>query len=325
VEREMKANLIMKCKSLPVSVIALLALTSFSPLLAQDIPDMQGVLGHLSLQQVLRDALRLAAWLAPLALVFIPMEHFFAQRKGSFKNDAVLQNLSFYFINGLVPGLFLAVPLALVAYGSSLALPEHVPKSLAGWPVWMRVAIGLVVNEIGTYWGHRMMHSIPFLWRFHSIHHSPERLYFLTSTFAHPIDKIVLRVCGLAPVYLFGIASPFTPDGRAVSAMLLLVVYLWGFFIHSNLKWRFGPLEWIVATPGFHHWHHTKTDHRDRNFSPMLPAVDWMFGTFYLPERQWPAKYGIEEAMPSTLGGRLLHPFRELALFNSLARRPHIG
>jgi sterol desaturase/sphingolipid hydroxylase (fatty acid hydroxylase superfamily) len=321
----MKADLIMKCKLLPVSGIALVALLSSGTVLAEDVPGFQGVLGHMRLPQFLHDALRLAAWLLPLALVFMPLEHFFARRPSRLRDNAILQNLSFYFINGLVPGLVLAVPLSLVAYGASLALPEQVHISVASWTLWTRVAIGLVVNEVGTYWGHRMTHAVPFLWRFHSIHHSPERMYFLTSTFAHPIDKIVLRVCGLAPVYLLGIASPFTPDGRAVSAMLLLVLYLWGFFIHSNLKWRFGSLEWIFATPGFHHWHHTRTDHRDRNFSPMLPAVDWLFGTLYLPDKRWPTEYGIEVAMPNTLGGRLLHPFRGLALLNSLPRRPNIG
>jgi hypothetical protein len=45
-------------------------------------------------------------------------------------------------------------------------------------------------------------------------------------------------------------------DG-AIAMGVILAGLVWGYFVHANLRWRLGPLEWIVATPGFHHWHHT--------------------------------------------------------------------
>jgi hypothetical protein len=39
----------------------------------------------------------------------------------------------------------------------------------------------------------------------------------------------------------------------------------------------------------------------------MLPWMDWIFGTFYLPS-QWPSAYGIEAKLPRSLGGQLLYP-----------------
>jgi sterol desaturase/sphingolipid hydroxylase (fatty acid hydroxylase superfamily) len=83
---------------------------------------------------------------------------------------------------------------------------------------------------------------------------------------------------------------------------------VWGFFIHANVKWRFGPLEWLVSTPAFHHWHHTRTGPINRNYSATLPWVDWAFGTYYLPADALPEAYGIREEMPDSLLGQLAHP-----------------
>ncbi len=66
-------------------------------------------------------------------------------------------------------------------------------------------------------------------------------------------------------------------------ALIVLVVTMWGFFIHANVRWRLGPLEWLISTPAFHHWHHTLAEPRDRNYASMLPWMDWIFGTYYLP------------------------------------------
>ena len=155
--------------------------------------------------------------------------------------------------------------------------------AVAALPIWARAVGALVVGEIGFYWGHRWTHEIPFLWRFHSIHHNPEQVYFLISARAHPIDNVFTRLCGLIPVSVLGLATPLTPAGGMVSALLVLVLTMWGFLIHANVRWRLGPLEWVISTPAFHHWHHTLAEPRDRNFASMLPIMDWIFGTHYLP------------------------------------------
>jgi sterol desaturase/sphingolipid hydroxylase (fatty acid hydroxylase superfamily) len=93
--------------------------------------------------------------------------------------------------------------------------------------------------------------------------------------------------------------------------MVMLLGTVWGFFIHANLRWRFGWLEWFIATPHFHHWHHTNDGAAfiNKNYAAMIPWMDKLFGTFYLPKKQWPEKYGIDSAMASRLAGQLLQPF----------------
>jgi sterol desaturase/sphingolipid hydroxylase (fatty acid hydroxylase superfamily) len=71
---------------------------------------------------------------------------------------------------------------------------------------------------------------------------------------------------------------------------------------------RFGWLEWLIATPAFHHWHHTRSEHADRNYAAMLPWPDRLFGTYYMPKRAWPADYGTDIAVSPNMAVQLLHP-----------------
>ena len=91
--------------------------------------------------------------------------------------------------------------------------------------------------------------------------------------------------------------------------LVVLSGTVWGFFIHANVRWRFGPLEWLIATPAFHHWHYSRVEHTNRNYALMLPLLDRLFGTLYLPQR-WPSDYGLEAALPTTLGAQLIGPLR---------------
>ena len=253
---------------------------------------------------------RLGAWLLLLALIFLPLERLFGLHPQKFFRKSLAQDLGYYFVNGLVPGLLLVFPLSLAAMGAHAIVPDRLQAAVASWPLWQRVIAGLVVGEIGFYWGHRWTHEIPFLWRFHSIHHSPGQLYFLLSSRAHPLDNVFTRLCGFIPVYILGIATPLTPEGGTVSALLVLILTMWGFFIHSNVRWRLGPLEWVIATPAFHHWHHTMGEQRDRNYAPTLPWIDMIFGTYHLPRDRWPSTYGIEATLPASIGGQLMYPLR---------------
>jgi sterol desaturase/sphingolipid hydroxylase (fatty acid hydroxylase superfamily) len=145
---------------------------------------------------------------------------------------------------------------------------------------------------------------------FHSIHHSAEHVDFLVSSRAHPFDMVFGRFCALVPIYVLGLAGPAGVQGSEVPIVLGLIALMWGFFIHANLRWRFGPLEWLISTPAFHHWHHTKTGPINRNYSSTLPWLDWLFGSLYLPRHEWPETYGIEEKLPDSLIGQLVHPLR---------------
>jgi sterol desaturase/sphingolipid hydroxylase (fatty acid hydroxylase superfamily) len=83
-------------------------------------------------------------------------------------------------------------------------------------------------------------------------------------------------------------------------------------FIHANVRWRFHPFRRLLATPAFHHWHHSaEPEAVDKNFAVHTPLWDLLFGTYFLPER-WPKKYGLTggAALPDGWTRQFLNPFR---------------
>ena len=238
--------------------------------------------------------MHLAVGLALLAAIFVPLERLWALRPSALLRRDVWQDLGFYFLSSLLPGLLLSMPLSMMAAAGHAAMPHTFLAFMTSLPLWARVTIGLVVAEIGAYWGHRWSHERPLLWRFHAVHHQAEHMDWLVNTRAHPIDMVFTRLCALTPLYTLGLAGPAGAQGSTVAALVLVIGAMWGFFIHANLRWRFGPLEHFIATPAFHHWHHTVEGPLDRNYSAMMPWLDRLFGTLNLPPT-WPQGYGVAE------------------------------
>jgi len=260
---------------------------------------------NISFAEFAIDVARTGVWLVLLMALFVPLERWFGMRHEQ-PDRALRHNLAYYFISSLVPILLLSVPMALLASAAHHLAPAALTSAVAELPLTARVALAFVVAETGFYWGHRLSHEIPWLWRFHALHHTAERMHFLTNTRNHPVDMVITRLFGLVPLYMLGLAGP-TLAGSATPAALLVLGNVWGFFIHANLRWRLGPLEWIVSTPAFHHWHHSRHDHINRNYASTLPFLDRLFGSYYLP-KHWPAEVGTDTPCAPTLGGQLLDP-----------------
>jgi sterol desaturase/sphingolipid hydroxylase (fatty acid hydroxylase superfamily) len=254
---------------------------------------------------------RLAIWLALLALLFVPLERLFAARQQPQLRQQWSTDVAYYFINNLLPAALLSLPLAALAWVAHQVVPSAVSSNLSSLPVWAALPLAMVVGDIGYYWGHRASHRVPFLWRFHQLHHSATQMDFLVHTRGHPLDVAFGRFCGLIPIYALGLGDPRSVQGSLVPLVAILFGTVWGFFIHSNLRWRLGPLESLIASPAFHHWHHTRSAPIDRNFSSMFPWLDRAFGTLHLPA-QLPQDYGIAAPTPPTLFGQLMQPFRGL-------------
>ena len=107
------------------------------------------------------------------------------------------------------------------------------------------------------------------------------------------------------PIYVLGFSEP------AVIAYVVIVVFQ-ATFIHANVRWEFRPFRGLVATPCFHHWHHsTEREAADKNFAVHTPVWDRLFGTYFMPDR-WPSSYGLSggDPVPEGYFRQLIYPFR---------------
>ena len=169
------------------------------------------------------------------------------------------------------------------------------------WPVQFFLAV--LVADLAEYAIHRLFHTVPFLWRFHAIHHSSKALDWIAGSRAHIVEDVVVRGFMLIPMmFIFP---------RDMIVVYLLFVTLHATWAHCN----FGPtIKWLepyLIQPRFHHWHHTsQVEAIDKNFAIHFPWIDRLFGTFYFPKDKWPDTYGLhDEKIPAGFWAQTFYPF----------------
>jgi len=164
-----------------------------------------------------------------------------------------------------------------------------------------------VAADFLGYVQHRIFHRRR-LWPFHAIHHSSEDLDWLSSVRLHPINQALSQVIVVAPLAILG----FNLQILGATAGLLT---FWAIFVHANLRWRFGPLRYIITTPAFHRWHHTSQEEGlDKNFAGLFVFWDRFFGTWYMPEDRQAQVFGLfGERVPDSFVKQIIWPFRKPA------------
>lgn len=173
---------------------------------------------------------------------------------------------------------------------------------LSRQPVWLQAVEIYVIGDFTGYWTHRLFHRGRW-WPFHAVHHSSEDLDWLGSVRVHPVNELVNKLSQAVPLLLMG----FNP---LVTLSTAPVLTFFAIFIHANVNWDFGPLRYVIATPVFHRWHHSREREAwDKNFAGLLPLWDILFGTFYMPRGRYPENFGICEPMPKGFLGQLWEPF----------------
>ncbi|MEI6861657.1 MAG: sterol desaturase family protein [Verrucomicrobiota bacterium] len=250
------------------------------------------------------DLQRLLTGFVALIAIFWPLERFFPLvRRDFWRRPGAWADVLHFFISSAIRKVLVVVALVMLTYWLGFLVYPPLQHWLTALPHGLQFFIAVFVEDVGAYWGHRWAHSVPWLWRFHAVHHSSEHLDWLAASRVHPMDQTFIRCCGILPVYLLG----FTQE---TFGFLIIFGGLLAIFVHANVHWRFGWLEWLVPTPAFHHWHHANEEPQaaSKNLAGTLPFTDWLFGTLHLPKRM-PARYGIDGPMPPGYTGQLVQPF----------------
>ena len=246
--------------------------------------------------------------LVVVGVVLIPMERVFALHPQRIFRPGWATDLVHFVVDNLISGVGLVGAVVVVGTILRALVPGTVHAAVASQPVAQQIVEAFVLVQVLQYAGHRATHAVPLLWRFHKVHHSIIEMDWLASARVHPIDSVFSQSCIVLPLYALGFS-------KATFAGLLAIVTfqtIFAIFIHANVRFSFGPLRWVIATPAFHHWHHANDpEHRNTNFAGQFPWIDALFGTFYLPEGRWPARYGLDEPAPPGYLRQLAWSFKD--------------
>ncbi len=171
-----------------------------------------------------------------------------------------------------------------------LWLALHAPTLDRVWaplPYPIQLVLALVAADLVFYWCHRLLHTIPAIWRWHAIHHRSEQMYSLAALTNHPGQVIVAYTLEVAFLVALGV-----PDDILVAQGVYKTVH--GLVQHSNLPLRCGVFNLFLSTPELHRWHHHREIRESNaNYGNTTALWDHVFGS---RNHEW------ERPMPRTLG-----------------------
>jgi sterol desaturase/sphingolipid hydroxylase (fatty acid hydroxylase superfamily) len=161
------------------------------------------------------------------------------------------------------------------------------------------------VADLVQYWAHRAYHEVPWLWRFHAVHHSTKTMDWLAGSRQHILELIATRVLVLGGLYVMGFE-------KHVMDAYIIVVGFQAVFNHANVHLPWGPLKYLIVTPDFHHWHHSSDRAAlDRNYAAHYAFLDYLFGTAVRGQKGFPERYGVVgDYMPDGFVRQQMFPFR---------------
>lgn len=173
------------------------------------------------------------------------------------------------------------------------------------WSFWSQAIVAILIFDLGLYVVHRASHGLGWLWRLHSIHHSPRRVYWMNGQRRHLMHELIEGAPGLAVLFVAG-----APTATVLVAVAVVTLHL--LLQHANIAYRVGPLGLVFAVADSHRWHHQRL-WRDvqGNYGAVFSFWDRLFGTALRKRGDAPADVGMDDEpdLPSDYLGQLRWPF----------------
>ena len=184
-------------------------------------------------------------------------------------------------VNLLTGGTLFALRVGVVLAVSGLALaPQGLLDGAAIKAPALQFLVAFLLLDFTRYWVHRADHRIAFLWRFHRVHHSSERLNATSGLRMHAVDLLQLTAIPIVLYWLLLDVSSFE-SWVIPAAMAMGIVF--DSFQHANIAMDMTKsinkvFNTVLNNPHFHSWHHTRDGFlRDGNYGNVLVIWDRIF------------------------------------------------
>jgi sterol desaturase/sphingolipid hydroxylase (fatty acid hydroxylase superfamily) len=227
------------------------------------------------------------------AAIFTPLERLLPRRREAWLRPALGTDLLFLLGNFLLwTPLVNAILSAALSAGARLS---SVSLALTELPLGWRLLLAWLSVDLCTYWFHRLSHRVPWLWRFHRVHHTAEHLDWVAAYREHPLDNLLTRAVENLPLLLWGLPLPMVAGAAAFRGIYAL-------YIHSNIQLEPGVLRYVLGSPRLHHFHHDRDRGGASNYANLNPPLDLLFGTYHDPGSVPPRLGDPEPSAPTYLG-----------------------
>lgn len=237
--------------------------------------------------------------LVPAALAgFLLLERLFPVTRIVHGLRQIGRNLSLAGLNAVLSWLVVVPVSALASHWA----PDWRPAWWSGWP---GLGLDLLILDCWIYWWHRANHRLPFLWRFHEVHHLDETLDATSALRFHFGEVLMSSLVRAALIWVMDM--PITSVVVFETLLALLTM-----FHHSNLRLPAGlegVLSHLIVTPSIH-WvhHHAIRADTDSNYAAGLSVWDRLFGSRSTTRRSADMPIGVEGRRDRSLVGLLVRP-----------------
>lgn len=241
---------------------------------------------------------QMIAMVAILMLLFLweSLHPFYAYFSGSFKDRGkhAFRNLVIGIINGMMVSLiFVGLWLAASVWADEARFGiMHWLQDGLDIPVWMHAMGAMLLLDFWTYAWHRMNHEIPFFWRFHSVHHSDNKMDVTTASRFHLGEIFFSSLFRIPLIALFGV---YLWELVLYEIVMFAVVQ----FHHANVGFpeKYDRLlRTVIVTPNMHRVHHSRWQpETDSNYSSLFSFWDRMARTFRLNPKPETIKLGLDQ------------------------------
>ncbi len=231
------------------------------------------------------------AWLLlviTLVSIYIALERIVPyQQRWSMTASSFVSDMKYLVTNGAAVGVFSSL---LGIYAISTAGQEDGYASQ--WPFFIQLIVLLLVFEALQYGLHRFEHEGKgtlgqFMWRVHSAHHLPDKVYIVMHVAGHPINAILVQsFIIVVPIWVMGY-------DELVVTVFLMVNSMHGLLSHFNVDIRIGFMNYFFIGPELHRYHHSAKQAEGKNYGATLSLYDLLFGTFVYKPGNAPARLGV--------------------------------
>ena len=207
----------------------------------------------------------------------------------------------------------IAIPLIAIVAAIDVSNGKMGLFNIINFPIWIEIILTVIILDFIIWGQHLLSHKIPFVWRFHRMHHTDRDLDVTTAVRFHPFEIIFSMFIKITSIYILGASA---------IAVIIFEIMLNGMamFNHANLRIPLrieNILRKFIVTPDLHRIHHSiYIDEHNKNFGFSLSIWDKIFKCYLDQPRDGhkDMKLGLkwQNDKPTKLGWSLWIPFKKL-------------